>query len=209
MAAFIPSRKDPAVNRVALERVTEDKEREARQGFDGTWVAHPDLVAIATEVFDRRLGSQPHQKSWRQKDFSITAQDVLRFAVPGGTITEAGVKNNVSVALQYLTAWLQGHGAVAVFNLMEDAATAEIARSQLYQWHRHRVPLDDGRTITESLLADWISQTVGALPASRELMIARDLVWEGVLHEPFRPFITEPAYQQLLMRSRQMEEEKL
>lgn len=209
MAALIPSRKDSAVNRMALERVIEDKERESSQGFDGTWVAHSDWVPIATEVFDKRLGIRPHQKHWRQKSTVITAQDLLQFEVPGGTITESGVRSNVSVALQYLTAWLQGHGAVSLFNVMEDAATAEIVRSQLYQWQRHRVQLNDGRTLTPSLLADWISEAFDGLPASPELMTAQKLVWEGVFHEPFRPFITEPAYEQLLMKSHLLEEVKL
>ena len=146
MAAFIPSRRDAEVNRIALEKVREDKEREAGDGFDGTWVAHPDLVPVATEVFDRKLGSKKNQKDRLREDVAVRASQLHDFAVPGGTITEAGVRNNVSVAIQYLSAWLQGSGAVAIFNLMEDAATAEISRSQLWQWVRHGAALaGDGK----------------------------------------------------------------
>ncbi len=209
MAAFIPSRKNPEVNRLAFQRVIEDKEREASQGFDGTWVAHPDLVPIATQVFDQRLGSQPHQKHWRREIDPISAQDLLNFHVPGGTVTEEGVRNNVSVALQYLTAWLKGQGAVGLFNLMEDAATAEIARSQLYQWNRHSTRVHEGAMINRELLEDVIRQTVEQLPASRELSIARNLVWEAIFHEPFMEFITVPAYEKWLSSEYLMEVEKL
>ncbi len=209
MAAFIPSRKDPEVNRLALERVAEDKEREASQGFDGTWVAHPDLVPVATRVFDSRLGNKPNQIHWRQDGKNVSAEDLLNFDIPGGLVTEDGVRNNVSVALEYLTAWLQGQGAVALFNLMEDAATAEIARSQLYQWQHHGTRLDDGRIVTRSLLEEWIRQTDESLPPSPELTIATQLVREGAFHEPFQDFITLKAYEQLLLRTDVMEEEKL
>lgn len=209
MAAFIPSRKDPEVNRLAFERVAEDKEREASQGFDGTWVAHPDLVPIATRVFDRVLGNKPNQIDCRKDGTTIGAEDLLNFDVSGGVVTEDGVRNNVSVALQYLTARLQGQGAVALFNLMEDAATAEIARSQLYQWQRHGTRLDDGRMITRDLLEEWIRQTGESLPPSPELTIATHLVQKGVFEEPFQDFITLKACEQLLLRTDVMEEEKL
>jgi malate synthase len=146
MAAFIPSRRDAEVNRIALEKVREDKEREAGDGFDGTWVAHPDLVPVATEVFDRHLGGKKNQKERMREDVAVRASQLHDFRVPGGTVTEAGVRNNVSVAIQYLSAWLQGSGAVAIFNLMEDAATAEISRSQLWQWVKRAAPLaGDGK----------------------------------------------------------------
>jgi malate synthase len=146
MAAFIPSRRDAEVNRTALEKVREDKEREAGDGFDGTWVAHPDLVPVATEVFDRHLDGKKNQKDRLREDVAVRASQLHDFRVPGGTVTEAGVRNNVSVAIQYLSAWLQGSGAVAIFNLMEDAATAEISRSQLWQWVKREVPLaGDGK----------------------------------------------------------------
>ena len=138
MAAFIPSRRDAEVNATALARVREDKAREARAGFDGAWVAHPDLVPVVAEVFGEVLGDRPHQKDRQRDDVEVTARELLDVRVPGGRVTEAGVRGNVSVALQYLAAWLGGSGAVAINNLMEDAATAEIARSQLWQWIRHR-----------------------------------------------------------------------
>jgi len=137
MAPFIPSRRDPKINEVALARTREDKQREIRDGFDGTWVAHPDLVPIAKEVFDKELG-KPHQKERLREDVKVQASQLVDLTVPGGKITEAGVRNNISVALQYLSSWLGGNGAVAIFNLMEDAATAEISRSQLWLWVRTR-----------------------------------------------------------------------
>ena len=134
MAAFIPSRRDAAVNATAMARVREDKERESRDGFDGTWVAHPDLVPLATEVFDGVLGATPDQRARLREDVRVSAAELRDIRVEGGRVTEAGVRLNVSVALQYLDAWLGGNGAAAINNLMEDAATAEISRSQLWQW---------------------------------------------------------------------------
>ena len=137
MAAFIPSRRDPAVNEIALAKVREDKEREAGQGFDGTWVAHPDLVPVAMEIFDRVLGERPNQVERQRDDVTASADALLDVASTPGEITEEGLRNNVSVGIQYLAAWLQGSGAVAIFNLMEDAATSEISRSQVWQWLAH------------------------------------------------------------------------
>jgi malate synthase len=136
MAAFIPSRRDAAVNAIALANVREDKEREAGQGFDGTWVAHPDLVPVAREAFDAVLGERPNQLDL-QRDGETTAAQLLDIAATPGEITEAGLRGNVSVGIQYLAAWLRGSGAVAINNLMEDAATAEISRSQIWQWLMH------------------------------------------------------------------------
>src|SRR5207249_853199 len=132
MAAFVPNRRDPEVTETALAKVREDKERESGDGFDGTWVAHPDLVPVAGEVFDRHLGEQSNQKDRLREDVAVSAEQLLDVHVPDGRITEIGVRNDVSVALQYLDAWLAGTGAVAIFNLMEDAATSEIARSPLW-----------------------------------------------------------------------------
>src|SRR6185295_14950099 len=129
MAAFIPNRRDPAVTETALARVRDDKERESRDGFDGTWVAHPDLVPIATEVFDGVLGDRRNQKERLRDDVSVGADQLLDLTVPGGGVSEAGVRANVRVALAYLDSWLRGVGAAAIDNLMEDAATAEISRS--------------------------------------------------------------------------------
>jgi malate synthase len=152
MAAFIPSRKDPKVNEIAVNKVREDKLREVGDGFDGTWVAHPDLAPVAKEVFDEKLGDKPHQKERRREDVHVTPQQLLDFRVPGGEITEGGVRNNISVAIQYLEAWLRGNGAVGIYNLMEDTATAEIARAQLWQWMHHpTAALKDGRKVDAEL----------------------------------------------------------
>ena len=134
MAAFIPNRRDPAVTETALARVRDDKERESGDGFDGTWVAHPDLVPVAAEIFDRVLGDRPNQKDRLREEVAVGADDLLDLTVPGGAVTEAGVRANVRVALAYLDSWLRGVGAAAIDNLMEDAATAEISRSQLWLW---------------------------------------------------------------------------
>jgi malate synthase len=152
MAAFIPSRRDPDVNATAVPAVRADKEREAGDGFDGTWVAHPDLVPVARERFDAVLGDRPHQKDRLREDVGVKAGDLLDIRVPGGTITEAGLRANVGVGLRYLAAWLGGHGAVAINNLMEDTATAEISRSQVWQWRTHGAVLDDGRRVTTELV---------------------------------------------------------
>ncbi|MFL5606486.1 MAG: malate synthase A [Gemmatimonadaceae bacterium] len=148
MAAFIPSRRDAAVNERALQRVREDKERESGMGFDGTWVAHPDLVPVAREVFDQVLGRRPHQKDVLRDEIRVTADQLIDATVPGGLITDAGVRLNVEVALLYLESWLRGNGAVAIHNLMEDAATAEISRTQLWQWIRHGAPIDGAGLMT-------------------------------------------------------------
>ena len=146
MAAFIPSRKDKAANDRAMEKVREDKERESGDGFDGTWVAHPDLVPVAREIFDRVIGDNPNQKGRKREDVRVDAAQLL--SVQGlGDVTAQGVRANVDVAIQYLDAWLQGTGAAAIHNLMEDAATAEISRSQLWQWVTHRVAVAGSGTM--------------------------------------------------------------
>jgi len=148
MAAFVPSRRDPEINAVAMQRVKEDKEREVTEGFDGTWVAHPDLVVLAHDVFASFLHNRPHQKERMLETAVPSTKTLLDFTVPNGAITEDGVRQNISVCLQYIESWLRGQGAVALFNLMEDAATAEIARSQLWQWvHHSEARLPDNRII--------------------------------------------------------------
>ena len=188
MAAFIPSRRDPEVNAVALARVREDKEREASQGFDGTWVAHPDLVPVAMACFDAVLGERPNQID-RQRDEEIRAADLLDVASTPGQITEAGLRNNVSVGIQYLAAWLNGSGAVAINNLMEDAATAEISRSQIWQWlHHGRVTEDDVRRVTDEEMA-----SLG------EGFEEARMLFERVATEPdYVEFLTLPAYDRLV-----------
>jgi len=199
MAAFIPSRRDPQVNEAALAKVREDKEREAGAGFDGTWVAHPDLVPIAMESFEHTLGEQPHQKNRLRADVHVAAQNLVDVQIPGGRITEEGVRNNVGVALQYLDSWLQGTAAVAINNLMEDAATAEISRAQLWQWIRHRAKLDDGRTVGAEMygqIRDGELARLGGEDVGR-LRDAVALLDQLVLDEQFTEFLTLPAYDQL------------
>jgi malate synthase len=200
MAAFIPSRRDEEVNRVAMAKVREDKAREASQGFDGTWVAHPDLIPLAREEFGKVLGERPNQKHRQRDDVRPRARALLDTGIVEGRITEAGVRNNVNVALQYLEAWLSGLGAVAIHNLMEDAATAEISRAQLWQWIRHRTPLDDGRPVTPELYCKVRDEEMEGLRAARgeggarELERACGLLDELVLADEFVPFLTLPAY---------------
>ncbi len=196
MAAFIPSRRDQAVNDKALAMVRQDKEREAGDGFDGTWVAHPDLVPIAQEAFDRKLGDRPHQKSRRRDDVVADPATLLDLRVPGGTITEAGVRNDISVAIQYVEAWLRGSGAVALFNLMEDAATAEIARSQLWQWVHRRSRLADGRTMTADLYKTLRESELGKLPRAEgdRFEEAVALIDRLVLSDELADCLTVPAY---------------
>jgi malate synthase len=154
MAAFIPSRRDAEVNRVALGKVKEDKEREAADGFDGTWVAHPDLVPVATEAFDRVLAGRPNQLSRQRPEVSVSAGQIVDVGVPGGSITEEGLRLNVSVGIQYIESWLRGVGAAAINNLMEDVATAEISRSQVWQWVRHSSRLVDGQAVSAELVRE-------------------------------------------------------
>jgi malate synthase len=188
MAAFIPSRRDAEVNAVALAKVREDKEREAGQGFDGTWVAHPDLVPVAMEIFDRVLGERPNQVDRRRDDVSTTAADLLDVEATPGEITQAGLHNNVSVGIQYLAAWLQGSGAVAIFNLMEDAATSEISRSQVWQWLRHgRVSRED----VERAIEEEVAKLDG------DVSEARELFEQVALGDEFVEFLTLPAYERL------------
>jgi malate synthase len=197
MAAFIPSRRDAAVNERALAAVREDKRREAGDGFDGTWVAHPDLVPVAQEAFDAVLGSRPNQKERRRDDVQADARSLLDFRVPGGKITEAGVRNDISVAVQYVESWLRGTGAVALFNLMEDAATAEIARGQLWQWRRNGATLDDGRPLTAERYRRLRDDELAKLRRFEGDRIddARGLIDRLVLADDFTEFLTVPAYE--------------
>jgi malate synthase len=168
MAAFIPSRKDPEVNARALQRVREDKERESAMGFDGTWVAHPDLVPVAREVFDGVLGDRPHQKGVLRQEIRVSADQLIDATVPGGLVTEGGVRLNVEVALLYLESWLRGNGAVAIHNLMEDAATAEISRTQLWQWIRHGAPIDGAGEMTREYYQAVRAAELGRIEATAE-----------------------------------------
>ena len=199
MAPFIPSRKDPQVNEAALAKVREDKQREARDGFDGTWVAHPDLVPVAMEVFQKALGDKPHQKERLREDVAVTASQLADLKVPGGTVTEVGLRNNVNVALQYLSSWLNGNGAAAIFNLMEDVATAEIARSQLWQWTQNGARLSDGRAVTRSLYESVKAEELGKLGGSGSGRLASAVeILDGLVEkDEFTEFLTWPAYDYL------------
>ncbi len=194
MSAFIPSRRDPEVNRVALEKVRADKQRESGDGFDGSWVAHPDLVPVCAEVFDDVLGDRANQLDRRRDDVRVTAADLLDLASTPGEVTEAGLRSNVDVALRYLAAWLGGAGAVAIHSLMEDAATAEISRSQVWQWVRNGAVLDTGEPVTRELVARVLDEVAGGLDGLENLDRARGLFAEVALAEDFVDFLTLPAY---------------
>ncbi|MCP3767435.1 malate synthase A [Streptomyces sp. MAR25Y5] len=205
MAAFIPSRRDPEANKVAFEKVRADKDREADDGFDGSWVAHPDLVPIAMESFDRVLGDRPHQKHRLREDVDVHAADLLAIDSLEAVPTYTGLVNAVQVGIRYIEAWLRGLGAVAVFGLMEDAATAEISRSQIWQWINAGVVLDNGERVTAELArriaAEELSGIRGELGeeafAAGRWQQAHDLLLTVALDEDYADFLTLPAYEQL------------
>ena len=196
MAAFIPSRRDENVNRVAIARVREDKQREARQGFDGTWVAHPDLVSVARDAF-ASVGPERSAATMQTGDADIAT--LLDVRVPGGGVSTAGVANNVRVAIEYIAAWLGGLGAVGIDNLMEDTATAEIARAQLWQWRRHRTPIDGGGPLTRDGFARVRNEALATLREGTEtaqsarLSEAAALLDDLVLSDTFVDFLTIPG----------------
>ncbi|MCY4116685.1 MAG: malate synthase A [Caldilineaceae bacterium] len=199
MAAFIPSRRDPEINEQALAKVRADKERESQDGCDGTWVAHPDLVSLARSIFEEATGGAPHQKHRMREDVSVTADQILAVGVPGGTITEEGLRTNIDVSLQYLNAWLLGNGAAAIYNLMEDAATAEISRSQIWQWIRNEARLDDGRSVTRGLyqqIRDEELRRLGEYGPGR-LEEAAEILDRLILTDDFVEFLTLIAYDYL------------
>jgi len=204
MAAQIPVKNDEAANAEAFARVKADKEREARQGHDGTWVAHPALVPVAKEAFDRLMPTPNQIASARRDDVRVTAADLLRFE-PERPISEQGLRLDISVAIQYIGAWLAGQGAVPIFNLMEDAATAEISRSQVWQWIRSpKGTLDDGRKVTKELVATMLPEEMAKI---RELLglaygegrydEAAAIFADLVNSDTFVEFLTLPAYQRL------------
>jgi malate synthase len=200
MAAFIPSRRDPDINQTALAKVREDKERESSDGFDGTWVAHPDLVPVAREVFDGVLGSRANQKERTRDDVVQTNHDLLTVTVPDGIVTEGGVRANVSVGLAYLASWLAGNGAAAINNLMEDAATAEISRSQLWQWRTHAVTLEGGSPMTAERYVAIRDEELATLRSSlpdAPWADAAALLDELVLSDEFAEFLTLGGYPRL------------
>ncbi|HEX8855115.1 MAG TPA: malate synthase A [Thermoleophilaceae bacterium] len=208
MAAFIPSRRDPEANERALAKLREDKRREAGDGFDGTWVAHPDSVPAATEEFDRVLGERQNQVDRQRDEVEVSAADLLNVQATPGDITDEGLRNDVNVGIQYISSWLRGNGAAGIYGLMEDAATAEIARSQVWQWVRHGAELSDGRKVNPELVHrlehqelerirgeigddEWF-ENQGRPEASRTLFE------QVALAEDFPEFLTLPAYDYLL-----------
>jgi malate synthase len=191
MAAFIPS-KDEETNRQAFEKVRDDKTREAGDGFDGSWVAHPGMVELCTEVFTSVLGDDPDQRHRTRDDVDVSAEQLLDVASTPGEITEAGLRSNISVGIQYLDAWLRGTGAVGINNLMEDAATAEIARSQVWQWLHTGASLADGQQVTRELVEQLIDEETGG-----DSTDARALFTEMALAEHYEDFLTIPAYERM------------
>ncbi len=202
MAAQIPIKNDEQANAAALAKVAADKEREAKAGHDGTWVAHPGLIAVAREQFDRYMPT-PNQIHVLREDVQVSAKDL--YAVPSGTITREGFILNIDVSIQYIEAWLRGNGCVPIYNLMEDAATAEISRAQLWQWVRHRATLDDGTIITPEfyqqcvpIALERIKNLVGQqVFDAGKYMVATQLLNELVLAEEFEEFLTLKAYQMI------------
>jgi len=205
MAAFIPSRRDPEINARALERVRDDKRRESSDGFDGSWVAHPDLVPVCTEVFDAALGSKPNQVERLREEVSVAPHDLLDVKSAGGTFSEAGLRNDVSVGLQYIESWLRGTGAAGIYNLMEDVATAEISRSQVWQWVHNQVRLEEGALVDAALVRRTCDEEIAKIRgeigeeafAHRRFDDARKVFEEVALADDFVEFLTLSAYEQL------------
>jgi malate synthase len=208
MSAFVPSRKDPARNEQALEQVGADKRREAGDGFDGTWVAHPDSVPVAMREFDAVLGERPNQVERQRDEVSVEAADLLNVRATPGAITEAGLRNDINVGIQYISSWLRGNGAAGIYGLMEDAATAEIARSQVWQWVRVGAELDDGRPVTAALVGELEESELERIRgevgnddwffSQGRPEESRSLFEQVALADDFAEFLTLPAYEKLL-----------
>jgi malate synthase len=213
MSAFIPNRRDAEATERALAQVADDKRREAGDGFDGTWVAHPDLIPTALAEFDAVLGDRPNQLERLRDDVHVTARDLLDIRSAGGSVTDAGVRSNVSVALRYIEAWLRGAGAVAIDGLMEDAATAEISRSLLRQWIENRIITDEGTTVDRALVSHVLEEERARLSAQAHAAgldsrfdNAAELLREVSLGEEFPTFLTIPAYARFLVDEPRVEE---
>jgi malate synthase len=191
MAAQIPIRNDAEANERALEKVRQDKLREVKAGHDGTWVAHPGLVPIAKDIFDKYM-PEPNQIAAKRNHVQVTAADLL--TVPTGNITEQGMRWNIDVGMQYLLSWLQSQGCVPIYNLMEDAATAEICRAQVWQWIRHNAKMDDGRPVTRELVTQFIRERKGQLPQSKSLDEAVQLLLGLMTSSDFPEFLTLASY---------------
>jgi len=198
MAAFIPNRRKPEVTEAALAKVADDKHREATDGFDGTWVAHPDLVATAQAEFDAVLGNRPNQLERQRPDVAVGAGRLLDVRCPPGGVTRAGLDTNISVGLRYVASWLSGTGAAAIDDLMEDAATAEISRAQVWQWVHHGIALPDGTKVSAQLVRSLLDAAVPAAVAAgfsaHTVEQARSVFDAVSLADNFPPFLTLPAY---------------
>ncbi len=205
MAAFIPNRRDEAANAVAMEKVRADKTREANDGFDGSWVAHPDLVPVAMEVFDSVLGDKPNQLDRTREDVVPDDKALLNIAATPGVITEGGIRSNIEVGIRYIESWLRGNGAAAINNLMEDAATAEISRSQIWQWIHLNAVTDEGEVVTEHWVNELLDEEFGAMERfdGDRFDDAREIFEEVALGEAFPTFLTVPAYARFLCESRE------
>ncbi|MEV4989492.1 malate synthase A [Pseudarthrobacter sp. LMD1-1-1.1] len=205
MAAAVPNRKDPEANANALEKVRADKTREANDGFDGSWVAHPDLVPVCREVFDGVLGSKPNQLDRLREDVTPDDRALIDVAATTGTITEQGIRNNIEVGIRYIESWLRGNGAVAIHNLMEDAATAEISRSQLWQWIYARAITDHGEIISHEWVEELLDEEFAQLERfdGDRFEDARDIFEEVTLSREFPSFLTLPAYARYLTEARE------
>src|SRR4051794_37788263 len=206
MSAFIPSRRNPEINEEAIPKVREDKKREANDGFDGSWVAHPDLVDVAMEQFDNVLQGRNNQVDKQREDVSVTGEQLLDAQSAGDDYTDEGLRNDVNVGIQYISSWLRGNGAAAIFNMMEDAATAEISRSQVWQWVRHGVSLDTGETVTRELVRQYEKEELEKVreQVGDEFFYSqgrpdqsRELFDRVALSDEFVDFLTLPAYEQL------------
>jgi malate synthase len=205
MAAAVPNRKDPEANANALEKVRADKTREANDGFDGSWVAHPDLVPVCREVFDGVLGSKPNQLDRLREDVTPDDRALIDVAATTGTITEQGIRNNIEVGIRYIESWLRGNGAVAIHNLMEDAATAEISRSQLWQWIYARAITDHGEIVSHEWVEELLDEEFARLERfdGDRFEDARDIFEEVTLATEFPSFLTLPAYARYLTEARE------
>ncbi|WP_163166502.1 malate synthase A [Arthrobacter sp. Alg241-R88] len=205
MAAAVPNRKDPEANANTFEKVRADKTREANDGFDGSWVAHPDLVPVCREVFDSILGAKPNQLDRTREDVIPDDRALINVAATEGTITEQGIRNNIEVGIRYIESWLRGNGAVAIHNLMEDAATAEISRSQLWQWIYARAITDHGEIVTHEWIEELLDQEFARLERfdGDRFEDARDIFEEVTLAQDFPSFLTLPAYARYLTEARE------
>jgi malate synthase len=207
MSAVIPSRSDEEANRAAKDAVREDKQREVADGFDGTWVAHPDSVPVALEAFVEALGDAPNQLARQRDDVSVSAADLLDIGSTPGDITEDGLRGDVNVAIQYISSWLRGNGAAGIYGMMEDAATAEIARAQIWQWIRHEAQLDDGRAVTRELVGELERSELERIRTELDddewfysegrPDLSRELLDDVALTDEFVEFLTLPAYERL------------